>query len=108
MAKFHGKVGYGHSVEDGTDIFVDEIVEREYYGDIIRETRRIGEGESISDRISVNNSISIVADEYANNHFIAIKFVEWAGTLWTVEAVEVKSPRLLLTLGEVYNGPRAG
>jgi hypothetical protein len=29
------------------------------------------------------------------------------GTLWTVSDVEVQSPRLLLRLGGVYNGPRA-
>lgn len=108
MARFHGIVGYGTSVEEATDVYVDEIVEIEYFGDVIRSARRIMDGENLSDDVIINNSISIVADEYANNNFIAIKFVEWMGTLWTVDSVEVKSPRLLLTLGSVYNGPRAG
>jgi hypothetical protein len=46
-----------------------------------------------------------MADAYANEHFFAIRYVEWAGVLWTVSMVEVQSPRLLLRLGEVYNGP---
>jgi hypothetical protein len=46
-----------------------------------------------------------VADQYANEHFFAIRYVEWAGTLWTVDSVEVQIPRLLLRLGKVYNGP---
>jgi hypothetical protein len=108
MARFHGIVGYGSSVEEATDVYVDEIVEIEYFGDVIRSARRIMDGENLSDDVIINNSISIVADEYANNNFIAIKFVEWMGTAWTVDSVEVKSPRLLLTLGSVYNGPRAG
>jgi hypothetical protein len=108
MARFHGIVGYGSSVEEATDVYVDEIVEIEYFGDVIRSARRIMDGENLSDDVIINNSISIVADEYANNNFIAIKFVEWMGTAWTVDSVEVKSPRLLLTLGRVYNGPRAG
>lgn len=108
MAKFHGIVGYGSSVETGLDIYTDEIVEREYFGDILRKVRKLGEGESVSDDISLNHSISIVADEYCYDNINAIKFVEWAGVPWTVDSVEVKRPRLLLTLGTVYNGPRAG
>jgi hypothetical protein len=65
------------------------------------------DGTKVNDDLSVNNSISIVADEYANEHFFAIRYVAWAGTLWTVTNVEVQSPRLLLTLGGVYNGPTA-
>lgn len=107
MAKFFGKVGYGESVESpvGSGVWVDEIVEYEYYGDVVRNTRRLQSGEFLNDDISVGNSISIVADAYANEHFFAIRYIQWAGVLWTVESVEVQSPRLLLRLGGVYNGP---
>jgi len=107
MAKFFGKVGYGESVESpaGSGVWVDEIVEYDYYGDVVRNTRRLQSGEFLNDDISVGNSISIVADAYANEHFFAIRYIQWAGVLWTVESVEVQSPRLLLRLGGVYNGP---
>jgi|CXWK01.1.fsa_nt_gi hypothetical protein len=107
MARYHGIVGYGNSVKTGVDIFEDEIIEIEYYGDMRKQARRIADGESVSDELTLNHTISIVADEYANNHYHAIKFAEVAGTAWTVDSVEVISPRLLLTLGKVYNGPRA-
>lgn len=107
MARFHGKVGYGTLVESSPGVFVDEIVEYEYYGDVIRNTRRITEGENLNKDLSVGNSISIVADAYARGNFFAIRYVEWAGVLWTVEDVEVQLPRLILSLGEVYNGPTA-
>ena len=107
MAKFFGKIGYGIAEESPEDsgIWVDTIVEREYYGDVVRNTRRLDAGESLNDDISVSNSISIVADAYANEHFFAIRYVEWAGTFWIVSEVEVQRPRLLLRLGGVYNGP---
>lgn len=111
MARFYGRVGYGESVEvldeddKGTGVWVDEIVEYSYYGDVVRNARNLQEGENLNFDLSVQNSISIVADAYANEHFFAIRYIEWAGTLWTVSAVEVQSPRLLLRLGEVYNGP---
>jgi hypothetical protein len=109
MARFYGRIGYGQSVEDedSSGVWTDEITERFYYGDVIRNARNLHEGEHLTPDLSVQNSISIVADAYANDHFFAIRYIEWAGTLWTVSSVEVQSPRLLLRLGEVYNGPKA-
>lgn len=106
MARFSGKVGYGSSEETAPGVWEDTIVEISYFGDVVRNTRKLQNGESVNDDISVSNSISIVADAYANEHFFAIRYVEWAGALWTVSDVEVQSPRLLLRLGEVYNGPK--
>lgn len=103
--RFYGRVGYGESVEKAAGVWEDEITERSYYGDVIRNARNLREGERLNPDLSVQNSISIVADAYANEHFFAIRYVEWAGVLWTVTEVEVQSPRLLLRLGEVYNGP---
>jgi hypothetical protein len=105
MARFFGRIGYGETEETEPGVWVDVIVEREYYGDVIRNARNLREGENLNPDLSVQNSISIVADAYANDHFFAIRYVEWAGALWTVSSVEVQSPRLLLRLGEVYNGP---
>lgn len=105
MARFHGRIGYGETVETAPGVWVDEIVEYSYYGDVMRNARNLREGENLNMDLSVQNSISIVADAYANEHFFAIRYVEWAGVLWTISSVEVQSPRLLLRLGEVYNGP---
>jgi hypothetical protein len=108
MARFFGRIGYGESVETAPGVWEDVIVERSYYGDVIRNARNLREGENLNFDLSVQNSIRIVADAYANEHFFNIRYVEWAGALWTVSSVEVQSPRLLLRLGEVYNGPTAG
>jgi hypothetical protein len=107
MARFFGKVGYGEPLETppGSGVWIDDIHEYSYFGDVVRNTRKLESGESLNDDITVGNSISIVADDYAIEHFFKIKYVEWSGALWTVTTVEVKSPRLLLSLGSVYNGP---
>lgn len=107
MARFYGKIGYGETIEASPGVHVDVIIERFYYGEIVRNSRNLSEGENLNKDLSISNSINIVADAYANEHFFAIRYVEWAGTLWTVSTVEVQRPRLLLSLGEVYNGPTA-
>ena len=105
MARFNGPVGYGESVETAPGVWEDSIVEYIYTGDVVKNSRKLTQGERLNDDISVGNSISIVADAYANTHFFAIRYVEWTGVRWTVTDVEVQPPRLLLRLGGVYNGP---
>lgn len=112
MARFFGEVGYGESIENppGSGVWEDVVTEYHYQGDVIRNNRRLVEGDAVNELnsdITVSNSISVVADEYANQHFYLIKYVRWMGVLWTVTNVEVRSPRLILTLGSVYNGPSA-
>lgn len=109
MARFHGIVGFGEPVEDppNSGVWVDEIEEYPYFGDEIRNVRRLEEADKLNNDIKINNSISIVANQYAFQHFHKIKYVSWMGTLWTVTSVEVRSPRLILSIGEVYNGPTA-
>lgn len=105
MAKFYGEVGYGLTVETAPGVWRDQITEQKYFGDVIRNSRKLDTGDKVNGDITVGNSISIVADAYANTHFFAIRYVRWAGTLWVVSDVEVQSPRLILRLGGVYNGP---
>lgn len=109
MARFFGAVGYiDGQVEQRPGVFVPNIVEHNYYGDVVRNTRQLRETEaSVNNDLTVNNSISIVADAYANDHFHQIKYVDWMGEFWDVDDVTVQAPRLLLKLGGVYNGPRA-
>ncbi len=105
MAKFYGTVGYAETQETRPGINEEIVTERNYAGDVFRNTRKLEAGESINDNVVVNNSISIVAAPYAYKHFFAIRYVKWMGAVWKVTNVEVQSPRLLLTIGGVYNGP---
>ena len=105
MAKFYGKVGYGEAVESGPGVWTDTIIERIYMGDVPRNARRLESGDQLNNDLKVNNSISIVADAYANEHFFAMRYVEWQGVRWIISEVTVEPPRLLLRLGGVYNGP---
>lgn len=107
MARFYGTVGYGEPVESppGSGVWRDQIVEFPYTGDVIRNTRKLEGGEGLNDDINVGNSISVVADQFADANFFKIKYVRWMGTLWKVTNVVVQRPRLILSLGSVYNGP---
>lgn len=105
MAKFAGVIGYGHTVETAPGVWEDQITERKAYGDVVRDSRTLEEGDKLNKDLSVSNSVRIVADAYASEHFFAMRYIKWAGALWTVTNVTVERPRLLLRLGGVYNGP---
>lgn len=104
MNKFYGKIGYAISEETTPGVWVERIVERSYYGDVIRNIRRLQSSENLNDNINVSNEISIVADAFANQNFHSMRYVEYMGTKWKVSSIEVKYPRLILSIGGVYNG----
>lgn len=104
MAKFYGPIGYAETKETAPGIFREVIEEHCYYGDVTRNARRLEAGTGINDNVVINNTISILADAYAVSHFFAIRYVKWMGAAWKVTNVEVQAPRLILTLGDVYNG----
>lgn len=105
MAKFCGEVGFAETREDVKGVWTEHITPRTYFGDIVRNTKRSENGEGLNSNLNINNSISIVSDAYAQTHFFAIRYVKWQGVRWVVSSVEVQHPRLILSIGGVYNGP---
>jgi hypothetical protein len=105
MAKFYGAIGYGECEDLGDGVWKDKITEYNYYGDVIRDTRRIDKSDNLNNNINISNTISIIADPFANENFHLIKYISWMNSLWEVVNVEVQRPRLILQIGGVYNGP---
>ena len=107
MAKFYGEIGYVETSEIRPGVWQDQPVERKYRGDVTRNIRKYdAASDRVNDNLNLNNMLSIVADAYANQHFFAMKYIKWMGAYWTITNVEVQRPRLILTIGGVYNGPK--
>lgn len=108
MAKWFGKIGFNVGTveadpENRPSVYTEDIKEREYYGDLIRNTRRLQTTDKVNDDIEISNELSIVADPYAMENFHMMRYAEFMGAKWKISSVEVQYPRLLLTLGGVYN-----
>ena len=102
--KFYGPVGFSEEVETRRGVYVQQPAEYNYSGDVLKRSVRYQNGESVNDNLNVQHQISILSDPYARKHFYLIKYVKWMGTAWKVTDVSVQYPRLVLTLGGVYNG----
>lgn len=108
MAKFYGEIGFGESVEVEPGVWEDVIIERPYFGDVVRDTLEVRQGDKVLNDLRTGNSFSIMADGYAEDNFFAMRYVKWSGARWSVRQVEVKRPRLLIRIGGVYSGPTPG
>lgn len=104
MARFCGMIGYGITEETSPGVYEPRTVERMYYGDVTRNNRNWENGEGLNDDFNISNVFSIVADQFAYANLYAMKYVEYLGTKWKIKSVDVERPRLILTVGGVYNG----
>lgn len=107
MAKFYGVIGFAELVEERPGVWVEKIIPHNYYGDLIRNTRKLQSADQLNDNINIANDISILADPYANENFHMMRYVEFMGAKWKINSVEVQYPRLILSVGGVYNGKQA-
>lgn len=104
MSKWFGKIGYAIQKESEPGIWEDKIVERDYYGDLLTDNRKRQSNNNVLDEITLSNTVSIIADPFAYNNCSCMAYAEIMGARWKISEVEVKPPRLNLTIGGVYNG----
>ena len=106
MAKYYGVIGYVETVETSPGVWEEQITERNYYGELVRNTSRFQVSDQVNDNVNITNEISVIADPFATQNFHAMRYVEFMGAKWKITNVEVRYPRLILTIGGVYNGDK--
>lgn len=106
MAKYYGVIGYVETVETSPGVWEEQITERNYYGELVRNTSRFQVSDQVNDNVNIANEISVIADPFATQNFHAMRYVEFMGAKWKITNVEVRYPRLILTIGGVYNGDK--
>ena len=108
MAKWSGKIGFMlPEVEVRPGVWKPEsVIEKQYRGDLTKDFRRTNStSDSVNDNITLNNQLSIVANPFVMENFYAIRYVIHMGVAWKVTSIDSSQrPRLVLTLGGVYNG----
>lgn len=103
MARYSGKIGFSITAETVPGVWSEEIVEKHYYGEIIRNARRWESGEGVNDNFVISNQISILADPFACENFAFMKYITFMNAKWKISNIEVTYPRLTITLGGLYN-----
>lgn len=107
--KYDDVIGFWEDdVETSPGVYQSQIVEKPYTGDVLENRQRWNSTQNQNDDLTIRNRISIIADLYMNQHMGSIKYVTFMGTKWKVNSLDIKYPRIILELGEVYNGVNAG
>lgn len=105
MPRYYGRIGYASSKEVSPGVWVEgDIIERSVYGDMLQNSRNIESPNQINDDLNIGNEFSIIADPYAYEHFWEIRYITWMGARWKVTKVQVRRPRLVLSVGGLWNG----
>lgn len=104
MSKFYGSIGFATTEETKPGVWVEKIIEKNYYGDVIKDTQSNQNSGNVNDNITISKRISIVSDLFANKHYSNIIYAELKGIRWKVTSIDIEYPRLVLSVGGVYNG----
>lgn len=103
MSKWYGQVGFKTTTEDAPGVWAEHIIERNYFGDLMRNYQQV-ESTDIVNGMNMSNNISILADPFAYENFQHMIYVTYMGTKWKVSTVDVEYPRITLSIGGVYHG----
>lgn len=103
MAKYYGKIGFAETVETEPGVWQEQIIERDYYGDLIRNNRRYDNSQYLNDNVNINNQFSVLADEYANSHIGSMRYLWYMGQKWKINSASIEYPRITLEVGGLYN-----
>lgn len=108
--KFHGNIGFIQTTDAGHSVYKANLVEKPYFGDVLKYSKRYDAGQQVHDELTINNQISIVADVFAYQNIGYMRYVVWNGQKWAIISAELDYPRILLTIGGLYNvtGNREG
>jgi hypothetical protein len=103
MAKYHGMIGYADTVLTGPGKWEEKIVEKEHFGDLLKNYVRRESSGGVNENITISNNISMVANAYAKEHFHQMRYATFMGTKWEITSVDASQyPRLILTVGGLY------
>ena len=104
MAKYYGQIGYATVEETSPGVWVEEITERNYYGDVVRNRVNVQQGTTVNAGVTISKQISVIADPFAYENFTNMRYITYLNQKWSITGVDVEHPRLILTIGGVYNG----
>lgn len=99
-----GVIGFGETEEVTPGVWEDVITERKYKGFVIRNRQLLQTANQVNDNVRISNTISIVADPYANQNFHKMIYITFKGIKWKVSDIDIQYPRIMVSLGGVYNG----
>lgn len=104
MSKFSGLVGYVTQLETSPGVWSSVENSNMMKGDVIRQSSNSQNGDKVNSDVTLSHRVSLLGDAHSFNNYYNIRWVEVDGRKWQVASVEIQRPRIIVTLGGVWNG----
>ena len=102
MPKCSGVIGYSLVVETQPGIWSETIIDKPYYGEVITDNRKY-DNNAINEDLNISNKISIVSNSFMLENLAMMKYLTFLKSKWKITSVEMKPPRIIITIGGLYN-----
>jgi hypothetical protein len=103
--RYSGKFGFAESTEVRPGIWEDVITESDHLGEVVQSTEAFTVDGSVIPQYRTTTSVSVLSDGVLKENYTHLKYITYAGENWTIASVVVQPPRIVIYIGEVYNGP---
>ena len=103
MPKCSGVIGYALAGETQPGVWTEGITEKKYIGEIVKDNRRIVDQSEINGSINISNNISIISNRFMLDNMAYMRYLTFNNSKWKISSVEIKPPRIIITLGGLYN-----
>lgn len=100
------KIGFGETIEypENSGIFKEFITEKKYKGSVVGGLhRRLNLSDKENHDLDLSCKIQVLMNTYIASRFSSIRYVEYMGVKWTVEALDILYPDIEMTLGGIYH-----
>jgi hypothetical protein len=104
MTKYAGLVGYVTQEETVPGVWSSVETPLIMKGDIIRETSSSQDDGKVNSNISLNHRVSLIGGAYSFKNYYFMKWIEIDGRKWEISSIEIQRPRIIVTLGGLWNG----
>lgn len=104
MPKCSGVIGYALAEETQPGVWTENITEKKYFGDIVRDNRKIVDQGEINSSVNISNNVSIVSNKFMLDNMASMRYISFNKSKWKINSIDIKPPRLIISLGGLYNG----
>lgn len=100
--RYADKLGFILTEETSPGVWSTKTITKDVVGDVVQRAYRWEDAQSVNANLDITNQITVVCDNFCIHNMFALRWAGWMGKKWNVSRVELKSPRLILTLGKEY------
>lgn len=103
--RYSGKFGFAESTETAPGVMEDVITERDYIGDVVQRTETLSVNDSVLPQYRTTTSVSVLSDGVLAETYKNLRYISYMGSNWSVSSAVFQFPRLVVYIGDIYNGP---